>query len=156
MFRPCLKYSESGTGDPCEIIPLEDYYRYGYRLSFLKLTSRLLILCKKVHDLYAARRLSHCPMCLTIIYKITYTYYPKFHIVEIDLFAVLFLWEVFEAPILLGELTMEGSFFLVSNKIEGNGCMLIIKRVLFPSFSSIIKLLLANEDMFQLTDIISM
>ena len=57
-------------------------------------------------------------MCLTMIHSRpkNYLYYPKFYIVEVDLLAVPFLMEVFEAPMLLGELTMEASLGVRQNR----------------------------------------
>ena len=63
-------------------------------------------------------------MCLTMIHPRpkNYLYYPKFHIVEVDLLAVSFLYEVFEAPILLVKLTMEASFVCPTKSKEMAAC----------------------------------
>ena len=107
----------------CEIISLEHYYRYGYRLLLLELTSRLLILIKKFMIFMPHEGKAIGPMCLTMIYPRpkNYLYYPKFHIVEVDLL-VPFLYEVFEAPSLLGELTMEASFGCLTKSKEMAAC----------------------------------
>ena len=118
----------------CEIISLENYYRYGYGLLLLKLTRRLLILyiikstrssCRTkvkplpnvfINDSSTSKK-------LLILSKVSY--YRCWSSCG------TLLVGGFRGADIVGRIN-DGSFFWVSDKIEGNGCLLIIKRVLFP------------------------